>query len=91
MEDSGNTHLSLTYRRLQGGAGITGVNYTAGGLRYTVQYDADLVAPWASGDVVQMGSPIDNGDGTETVTVLVPTSIEEQDTLFMRVQITPVR
>ena len=60
-----------------------------GGIRYTVQYDADLVAPWSSGNTVQVGPAVSNGDGTETVTVRVPASLDDGDTLFMRVMITP--
>ena len=64
IDDAGNEYLSLSYRRLEGGVGATGVNYTVGGIRYTVQYDADLVAPWSSGNTVQVGSAVSNGDGT---------------------------
>ena len=89
IDDAGNEYLSLSYRRLEGGVGATGVNYTVGGIRYTVQYDADLVAPWSSGNTVQVGPAVSNGDGTETVTVRVPASLDDGDTLFMRVMITP--
>ena len=61
IDDAGNEYLSLSYRRLEGGVGATGVNYTVGGIRYTVQYDADLVAPWSSGNTVQVGSAVSNG------------------------------
>ena len=85
VEDTGSDYLTISYRRLQGGIGTTGVNYTAGGVRYTVQYDVDLTGPWSSGGVEQVGPAISNGDGTETVTVRVLTPIDVQDTLFMRV------
>ena len=89
MENAEGDFLSLTYRRLEGGAGTTGVNYTIGGIRYTVEYDSDLVGPWSSGDIIQIGSAVSNGDGTETVTVRVPSVVADGNTLFMRVMITP--
>jgi fibronectin type 3 domain-containing protein len=90
MEADGDRYLTLTYRRLQGGSGRTGVNYTAGGIIYTVEHDIDLVGAWASGTVVAVGVPIDNGNGTETVTVRSPSPIGDETAGFMRLKLTTV-
>lgn len=89
MEVSGDRYLTLTYRRLKGGSGRTGVNYTAGGITYTVEHDIDLVDTWAGGAVVAVGVPIDNGNGTETVTVRSPSPIGDATAGFMRLKLTP--
>jgi fibronectin type 3 domain-containing protein len=88
MEVNGNTYMTLTYRRLKGGSGTTGVNYTAGGITYTVEYDTDLINPWASGSVGAVRAPIDNGNGTETVTVRSPSPISAKAAEFMRLKLT---
>lgn len=80
-------YLSITYRRLRGGNGITGVNYTAEGLMYALEYDSDLIDPWSKGSVVQVGNATDNGDGTETVTVRVMTEVGAQTKQFIRLNI----
>lgn len=80
VQASGNDHVSLTYRRIAGGSGTTGVDYTAGGYQYGVEVSGNLQSDsWQSGSshIVAVGSPIDNGDGTETVTVRAKTSIAD--------------
>jgi hypothetical protein len=50
------------------------IDYTAGGVTYTVQATDSLANQWQSGAAVAElvpGSRIDNGDGTETVKVRV--------------------
>jgi arylsulfatase A-like enzyme len=84
----GETYLSLTYRQITGGSGTTGVDYTALGRTYTVEYDTDLTDPWSSGSVVQVGDAIDNGDGTETVTVRLTTPLATDGKQFMRLRVT---
>ncbi len=72
VADGGQPYVQLSYRRLRGGTGTAGVDYTAGGIRYTVQVSATLApGSWASGPAVvaMAGTPVDNGDGTETVTI----------------------
>lgn len=66
-----NDHLLLTYRQRNGGTGTVGVDYAAGGATYRVESADTLSGPWQSGVeiVEQVGSAINNGDGTETVTV----------------------
>ena len=89
MEASGSDYMMLTYRRLAGGSGITGVNYTVNGLTYTVEYDGDLMPPWSSGSVVQVGDAVNNGDGTETVTVRLPAPVDAETKQFMRLRVIP--
>jgi hypothetical protein len=69
VDIGGSQYLSITYRRLHEGTGTSGIDYTVGGLVYCVEYDNDLVGPWSLGSVTQVGAAIDNGDGTESVTI----------------------
>jgi len=84
---AGSDYLALTYRRLAGGSGTTGVDYTADGITYTVEYDGDLSDPWSTGSVTAIGAPIDNGDGTETVTVRLTTSVITAGKQFIRLRV----
>ena len=88
-EDAGTDYLTITYRRLTGGTGTTGVDYTAGGLVYTVEYDIDLTDPWSTGTVVPVGGPVNNGDGTETVSLRLVTPLSDADKQFMRLKVSP--
>ena len=88
----GKTYLQLTYRRRSGGAGTAGVNYTADGLVYTVESNPDLnPTTWqalGSGQSLPIGSPVANGDGTETVTIRVLPAIEDNSReRFVRLKI----
>lgn len=90
VESSGNKHVSLTYRRLAGGSGTTGVNYTAGGYQYAVEVSGTLQSgSWQSGSsrVEAVGSPVNNGDGTETVTVRAKSTISDGGK-FLRLVVT---
>jgi len=69
VDIGGSQYLSITYRRLHEGTGTSGIDYTVGGLVYCVEYDNDLLSPWSLGSVTQVGVAIDNGDGTESVTI----------------------
>ena len=89
VNDAGDDYLAITYRRLTGGSGTTGNGYTVGVLSYTVEYDADLTDPWSIGAVVAVGSPVNNADGTETVTVRLSTPISAADKQFIRLRVTP--
>lgn len=61
---------AITFRQIRGGSGTPGIDYSADGLRYAVEVSSDLTT-WRSGPdwVEPAGTPVDNGDGTETVTV----------------------
>jgi len=90
MEDAGSTYLVFSYRRIAGGIGTTAVNYTADDLVYEVQYTDDpLSGTWNSGDVTIIS--IEPGDsGTETVTVRLNTSLEDQSRQFVRLSVEPL-
>lgn len=86
-----NDHLVLTFRERTGGAGTVGVDYTAGGVTYRVEVADSLNGTWASNTslVEQLGSAVNNADGTETVKVqlkqLIPTATQK----FMRLVLVP--
>lgn len=83
--------LEIVYRQRRGGAGIVGVDYMADGVQYTVEVSDDLSpAGWSSGNgLVQLvGTPINNGDGTETVTVQLAASVISQVQKFLRLKVT---
>ena len=42
LEPSGYSMIRVNYRQREGGVGTTGTDYTAGGLRYTVEASTDL-------------------------------------------------
>jgi hypothetical protein len=72
VESDGNQYAGITYRRLTGGVGTTGVDYIAGGYIYSVEVSSTLApGSWQSGEskVQAVGLAVSNGDGTETVTV----------------------
>jgi hypothetical protein len=86
--DSGADFFSIQYRRLSGGSGTTGVNYSKDGLTWKVQTRTDLMTgSWAEGTslVEQVGEPVDNGDGTETVTVRKKIDMDAEPISFLRV------
>lgn len=69
-----NGYLCINYRQRTGGSGTIGYDYTADSVRYKVQYTDSLTnTQWQSSAalVEQLGSALDNGDGTEDVTVRV--------------------
>ncbi|MGC9452874.1 MAG: glycoside hydrolase family 55 protein [Oceanipulchritudo sp.] len=70
--DIGNQpYLALTFDQLTGGTGTAGVDYTASGITYSVEHNAQLTGTWESALAPLMlhAGPVDNGNGTETVTV----------------------
>jgi PKD repeat protein len=74
------------YRRLKGpGTGTTEAGYTLGTVTYILLASGDL-STWQTGAdrFTQVGSPVDNGDGTETVTV----TLDEEGNQFVKLQIT---
>ena len=60
VEEGGVSYAALSYRVRRGASEID----------YTVEISEDLVS-WETGGgfIQQVGGPVDNGDGTETVTV----------------------
>ncbi|NJM36591.1 MAG: hypothetical protein HC845_01245 [Akkermansiaceae bacterium] len=73
---SGNNYLTLTFRR----------RLSAADLAYTVQNNNLLEASWPA-TAVQVGSAVNNGDGTETVTFRDSVPVSSSPKRFMRLQI----
>jgi hypothetical protein len=72
--NSGSTNgPTFSFRRRSGsGSGSTESGYTVDGITYTLRTSVSLGSPnWQTGPAViqQVGSPVNHGDGTETVTV----------------------
>ena len=72
--NSGSTNgPTFSFRRRSGsGSGSTESGYTVDGITYTLKASPSLSATnWQTGSSVvqQVGTPVNNGDGTETVTV----------------------
>jgi parallel beta-helix repeat protein len=85
-------YIVLTYRQRIGGTGAVGVNYTANGLTYLVQMTDDLAGTWQSGPAfVELvpGGRVDNGDGTETVSVRFKQFVTGTAPKFMRLILVP--
>jgi len=87
IEDSGQNYLAVTYRRLAGGTGSTGINYTADGITYTIEHDIDLADSWDTGGITVV-SVTSNGDGSESVTIRLNTSIPSSSRQFIRLRVT---
>ncbi|HPA19366.1 MAG TPA: hypothetical protein PLU30_16585 [Verrucomicrobiae bacterium] len=80
-------YLYYSFRQRSGGTGDPGAGYSADGVSYHVEISGTLLGDsWLSGpglfDVV--GTPIDNGDGTETVTIRIQRP--EAGRLFVRLR-----
>lgn len=76
-------YLALSYARIRGGTGSTGIDYSAGGLNYFVEHNDELMSPWKRGDVMQVGDPIPDGQ-YETITVRLDSAISEKEANFIR-------
>jgi hypothetical protein len=89
-----NGCLTITFRERVGGSGTVGVDYTADGVRYTVEVSADFSpGSWQSGStLVELvaGSRSPRGDGTENVTVRLKAPISFGPMKFARLRLTPV-
>ncbi len=82
--------LRISYRQYKDGSGTTGIDYTARDLNYRVECSDSLTPDsWMSGAgvVEQAGPAVDNGDGTETVTVQAVVPPAAQKTQFLRVKV----
>lgn len=66
---------TFSFRRRSGsGSGTTESGYTVDGVTYTLKASPTLAIPnWqtGSGVIQQVGIPVNNGDGTETMTVRI--------------------
>ena len=86
----GSDTLDITYRQLTGSeaTGTVGVDYTIAGIEYAVVIGDDLTYELIPSAVQQIGSAVDNGDGTETVTVRITPPTPTRT--FSRVRISEV-
>ena len=84
-----DTYPAITYRRISGGSGTTGVDYTAGGLVYSVEYTSSLSIPMAGGSVVQVGIPIEISPAIEEVTVRLEDKVESPSASFLQLSVEP--
>lgn len=84
-------HLVLTFRERTGGTGTVGLDYTAGGLTYRVEAADTPSGPWTSNASLleQVGSAVNNGDGTETVSVRLKQTTPATTKKFMRLVLMP--
>ena len=87
-----NDYLAITYRRLKGGTGTTGVDYSADGLTYTVEANTDLTETWSNGlnvveEVIPPEGRPDNGNGTEEVTVRSKDTLTTSEQQFLKLSI----
>ncbi len=79
-------HLALEFRRIKGGSGNAADGYTVNGLTYQVECSQSLSAgSWETGSLYleEAASPIDNGDGTETVSVQIKSTIADAPQMFI--------
>lgn len=85
---SGNNGPLFSFRRRSGsGTGSTESGYTVDGITYTLKASPSLSsANWQSGSSViqQVGTPVNNGDGTETVTVRI---LGSNQTSFLKMEV----
>ena len=93
IDNSDGKHLSLTFRRRTGnGTGNTVSGYTIDGITYSVQTNKSLNdTGWQtiSNELIEVGSPLYNNDGTESVTVRLQEPIESlaSPSAFMRLKV----
>lgn len=96
VEDPGSTgELLFSYRRLRevtagDGSGATGDGYSIYGINYTVQASENLTAWSSAASALAMqveGTPTDNGDGTESVTVRLTPPVSSDAKWFVRLRV----
>jgi hypothetical protein len=84
-----NGNCEYTFRRRKGSGSGDPVNgYEVDGIRYTTEISHDLVE-WHSGPAYleNVGTPVDNADGTESVTVRPQATAPARTTSFIRVKV----
>lgn len=95
VEVDGESYLAITYRQPSGGTGAPGIDYKADGFSYTVESNDDLGAVWQSGpsvpgygQVVPVGDPVGNPDGSQSVTLRLATPVSSSPRQFARLRVT---
>jgi len=93
-ENSSDAYAEITFRRMINGTGdiITTAGYSIGGVNYVVEHSETLASnDWESGTVLleMVGSPLSNGDGTETVTVRLKAPLDSVSNTkgFLRIKL----
>ncbi len=76
VSDGGQDYFALSFRRLVGSSG----------LNYRVEASGDLL-DWSEELTVQVGAPVDNGDGTETVTIRDDLPLSDHTRRFLRLAV----
>lgn len=88
QSSNGTSGPLFSFRRRTGsGTGSTESGYTVDGITYTLKASPTLSsANWQSGSSViqQVGTPVNNGDGTETVTVRI---LGSNQTSFIKMEV----
>ena len=95
LHESGpSSHAQITFRRIKGGSGspVDPSGYTAGGVSYMVECIEDLeTGTWTTESALleEVGTPISNDDGTETVTVRMKLAIDPETSSrgFLRLKV----
>lgn len=85
--------LDLSYRQWNGGVGDAGDTYTARNNVFQVEYSTTLEqGTWLVDPslLTSIGSAVDNGDETETVTVRLQEPSSGEGALYARVKVVPV-
>lgn len=94
--ESGSLYFTVNYRQREGGTGSLGVDYTADGLRYTVEASTDLQTwqPFSSlPGASSHRSRATNGDGTETINLelFLQDTLTANKKVFVRLNVTAVQ
>ena len=87
-------YLVVTYRQRIGGVGNPAVDYAVDGVRYRLEYieSLDETGAWESGDQVfevLESQRMDNGDGTEWISVRCQVPVTYTSQGYVRLRITP--
>ena len=89
ISNGADKHLALEFRRIKGGSGNAADGYTVNGITYQVKCCQLLCESWETGSAYleELANPTDNGDGTETVTVRVKSTIADTPQMFINLSV----
>ncbi len=92
LDPSGHTMITVAYRQREGGVGTPGIDYTADGLRYTVEASTDLQTWRPYPEIAGIAAHVDRdptGSGIEFINIeLFPDSaLGEAGRVFARLNI----
>lgn len=87
-------YFVVTYRQRKGGVGNPAVDYAVDGVRYRLEYNDTLDGgiAWAGGDrlfEVIESRRVDNGDGTEWISVKCRIPMSDTEQGYVRLHLTP--